>query len=177
MWMAAAGATGKWGTTPGMNVLLPFLRFHGRDSVDAIFLSHLDSDHILGAIELLYCVPVGRVYLPDCEVRDRETYPLLIKALAENNVPLYKLRAGETLDIGGDAVLECIYPTEGNIIKEQQPGLRVLRYARGEMSVLFTGDLDMGRGGGPPRHRSAGCLRRPEGRPSRFEDFHLPGIR
>ena len=133
----------EMGDNTGMNVLLPFLRFHGRDSVDAIFLSHLDSDHILGAIELLYCVPVGRVYLPDCEVRDREAYPLLIKALAENNVPLYKLRAGETLDIGGDAVLQCIYPTEGNIIKDSNRGSMVLRYARGETTVLFTGDLDM----------------------------------
>lgn len=57
-------------TRVGERVLLPYLKMRGIHKIDAVFLSHGDSDHINGIEELLKFagqerLRVGQIYLPD----------------------------------------------------------------------------------------------------------------
>lgn len=68
----------------GKYVLKPFLKYYGIRHIDAVFLSHSDSDHCNGAEELIdqseeWGITVGRVFLPgdigtgdswQCKVKD-----------------------------------------------------------------------------------------------------------
>ena len=46
----------------GRRVVIPFLNYHGIDSIDAIFISHSDIDHINGIAEIVEQRPVGHIY-------------------------------------------------------------------------------------------------------------------
>ena len=58
------GVYGKeFGQNVGKTVLLPYLEYLGAKKVDAAFLSHPDSDHMIGLLELMDVMPVNELYL------------------------------------------------------------------------------------------------------------------
>jgi len=50
------------GNSTGVNVLVPYLEFHGISYIDKIFLTHEHMDHIVGIIELMSHKTIGSIY-------------------------------------------------------------------------------------------------------------------
>ncbi|MCI9337889.1 MAG: MBL fold metallo-hydrolase [Lachnospiraceae bacterium] len=106
----------------GRYVLLPYLKYHGIRNIDAVFLSHPDTDHVNGAVELLETggdnrITVGRLLLPAIRREDRQEKLGELEAAAkaasqESAVSVGYLKAGDEWECGS-ARFVCVHPQEG----------------------------------------------------------------
>lgn len=144
------GIAGKeLGENVGEEKILPYLEYLGIKEIDGIFLSHMDTDHILGALEVMEAIPVKAVYLPDYAVESGEWEKALSEILVKKQIPLYTVKEGDTGDLGEEGSFLCLYPIEGIQLPkgDANAGSMVLKYTYGGRSVLFTGDLETGQEG------------------------------
>ena len=77
-------------TSVGIYTLISALKYYGMDHIDAIFISHTDSDHVNGIIELLgakelYGISVGKVIIAEGTEED-ENLRLIESFLQDNNL-------------------------------------------------------------------------------------------
>lgn len=143
----------------GKYVLLPYLKYSGIQRIDGIFLSHPDTDHVSGALELLETsgenhISVGQLLLPAIEERAREEQlGELLDAAAAAKVPVGYLAAGDGWS-SGDAWFTCLHPVRGFeaedvnaysecIYVEFDRASSVSPYGRGGegWTLLLTGDV------------------------------------
>ena len=106
----------------GKYIMIPCLKYNGIRTIDAIFLSHPDADHINGAVELLRIggeknITVNQLLLPDIEeTAKEEQLGELLKAAAEATqrgpVPVGYLSAGDGWACGS-AAFTCLHPVKG----------------------------------------------------------------
>lgn len=124
------------GENKGATVILPYLRSLGIQEVEAAFLSHPDSDHIMGLLEVMDEITVRAVLLSDYPFEMGEELESL-KAATEI---VHTVKAG---DISADGSWECLYPFAGIAFadRDDNHGSMLLRYTYGGTAVLFTGDL------------------------------------
>ena len=135
------GVYGKeFGQNVGKTVLLPYLEYLGVKTVDAAFLSHPDSDHMTGLLEIMDFMPVNELYLAKYPykvtnyldfLKERvEKYPIKLYTLENRNSMLYD-------------TWTCLYPIKGISFMDgdDNHGSMVLKYTYADTSVLFTGDI------------------------------------
>lgn len=126
--------------------LMPFLKEKGYGRIEAVFLSHLDQDHINGILELLKAAKTERVrikalILSETVRRDPEAEEKLkeLTLLAEENeISLIFMKKGDRIT-DGNLVFTCLHPggTEtGN------NGSLVLDVSYGKFDLLLTGDVE-----------------------------------
>ncbi len=106
----------------GKYILIPCLKYNGIHTVDAVFLSHPDADHVNGAVELLEMagdenITVNQLLLPDIEEgAKQEQLGKLLEAAAgtsrEEAVPVGYLSAGDSWECGS-AAFTCLHPEKG----------------------------------------------------------------
>ncbi|HBA48081.1 MAG TPA: hypothetical protein DCZ91_09855 [Lachnospiraceae bacterium] len=106
----------------GKYIMIPFLKYNGIHTIDAVFLSHPDADHINGAVELLGIggennITVNQLLLPDIEEKAKEEQlGELLKAAREATqrepVPVGYLSAGDGWTCGS-AAFTCLHPVKG----------------------------------------------------------------
>jgi competence protein ComEC len=118
----------------GNRILLPALRGMGIAQLDALVLSHGDSDHIGGTESILRGMPVVNVIssLP-------RTHPAL--QLAAHNDPCAD---GQSWDWDG-VHFEMLHPDKSSAteaLEHDNERSCVLRVSTGEHSVLLTGDIE-----------------------------------
>ncbi len=148
---SSRGSVGKY-------VLIPYLKYHGIHTIDALFLSHPDADHVNGALELLELsrenrIMVRQLLLPAIEESAREEeFGELLQAVSAassaqgSEIPTGYLSAGETWDCGG-AFFTCLHPSEGysgeNANAYSECFYVEFRGEKGsEWSLLLTGDVE-----------------------------------
>lgn len=141
----------------GRYVLVPCLKYYGIRRIDAMFISHPDSDHMNGALELLRSgkesgITVGELVLPAIENGARgEQFGELLDAAAHapgGPVPVGYLSAGDRFCPGG-AVFTCLHPGEG-FAADNANSYSLCVYvefgeegdAREGWSLLLTGDVE-----------------------------------
>lgn len=140
----------------GKYVLLPFLKYQGIRRLDAVILTHPDTDHVNGALELLEMaeengISVGQLLLPDIAAgRKQEELGELLegaaKAYSGRGVAVRYLAEGEGWQ-SGDARFLCLHPQTG-CTTENANAYSVCLYAafggmeQPDMTVLFTGDVE-----------------------------------
>jgi len=96
----------------GARVVAPFLNYRGIDKIDAIVVSHNDTDHINGIPEIIESCNVGGVYANNAffDKADRwGTAAFLKECLAERGFQIEPLRDNVH---SGDAVIETLWPTD-----------------------------------------------------------------
>lgn len=121
--------------------LYSFLNRHKISHIDALILSHTDSDHIGGAAKVLDGFDVDDVYMPqipDEIISQSDEYDELINSLKENKLDVKHPKSGELLTIG-DMSLEFIMPDTA--YTNTNDCSLVFRLSFKEISVLFTGDI------------------------------------
>lgn len=128
------------GDDTGVNVLFPYLKYMGIDEVSAVFVTHFDSDHVKGIIEILDCVNVKTIYISN-EEEENDLYKILCEKALEKNVNMYKIRGDDVIDFYGGISIDCIYPFNDSEVEGNESSL-VLKVVFGNNSFLFTGDID-----------------------------------
>lgn len=130
------------GVNTGKSIIIPYLQSHGISEVDGIFISHMDSDHALGAIELINEYSVKEVFVSDYVWEGEGIYNAILESARRTNTGMSEIGQGETLDLGGIRI-ECYYPKRTNVLEEldDNSGSLVLKLRIGEIDFLFTGDI------------------------------------
>lgn len=125
--------------------ILPFLYSSGISKVDYLFVTHCDNDHISGVLELLEAsrkgeCQVGQLALPQISYMD-ENYDALVVAAKECEVPVVKLKGGDSLK-EGELRIDCLHPAlEYTPVSANDYSL-VLSISFREFDMLFTGDVE-----------------------------------
>ena len=137
------GEYGKaFGKNVGKTVLQPYLEYLGVDHVDAAFLSHPDTDHMTGLLEILDEVPIHALYLSDYPHLVTENIEFLKESMEKYLIKLYTVNNGTTMS---DAEWDILYPIDGIGFHngDDNHGSMVLKYQYSGTEVLFTGDCDI----------------------------------
>ncbi len=118
---------------------------HQRRRVDAMFITHLHTDHALGVMAFLnQGIPVDVCYLPaDAEVPiiDEEALPVLA-ALRESGTEIRYLSRGDTVEIPSGA-LTVLWPMDDHVRPQHDANdvNLVLQADIAGVTMLLTGDL------------------------------------
>lgn len=129
----------------GRKVVVPLLMRRGVKEIDAIIITHLDSDHIRGLSAVVQSIPVRSVWW-NGTMKESEDAEELMALLIEADIPLYALQAGDTAEIDDDTSIAVHWPRrEGQsgipIMKEQNEISLVFTLQIYNRSFLFTGDI------------------------------------
>lgn len=128
--------------------LYPLMKYYGEGSLDYAIVTHADSDHISGILELLKRIKIRYLLLPDIEEPD-ESYEALQKLAKERNTKIFYLKKGD--QFGGKQLrFQCLHPFSGRTYADRNQYSTVLRLTYKNFSGLFTGDL--------PEEEEAGIL-------------------
>ncbi len=133
----------------GEYVLLPYLKYNGIRHVDAVFVSHPDSDHCGGVLELLeygrdWGITVERLILPGiAEEQCAEEFAELLQVAGENNVTVDVINAGDCWQ-AGSIKFTCLHPPaavdtlEANAYSE----CFWIEMKEAKVGMLLTGDVE-----------------------------------
>ncbi|MDO4322936.1 MAG: DNA internalization-related competence protein ComEC/Rec2, partial [Lachnospiraceae bacterium] len=129
----------------------PAVKYYGIRTIDYIFLSHADADHINGILEYLekyacgfngkniHGVSVKHIVLPVCqETADFSDLKYLADA---KGIEIQNLEAGGSLR-GKSWQIRCLAPSADSLTGDRNEDSMVLMLSYGQFRMLFTGDLE-----------------------------------
>ena len=145
----------------GEYVLIPYLKYNGIHALDAIFVSHPDTDHVSGILELLEMgeesgIKVWQLVLPDLAKTSREEQLgeilAAVKAGSEETLEIRYICAGDMWESTG-ARFTCLHPGAGcdwEDANAYSECIYVEFYAKGSAekgkgstaTLLLTGDVE-----------------------------------
>lgn len=117
------------------------LPFYDR-GIDLVVLTHPDSDHLVGLVEVLKRYPVKRILATGLKYSSAP-YQEWQRLIAEKKIPFLTSQAGESFVFDHQIKLEVLYPFDnlaGQVLKETNEGSIVAKLIFGQNSFLFTGD-------------------------------------
>lgn len=143
VYLVDAGSTSKKKT--GQYQIIPWLKYIGTRSVEGIFITHWDEDHISAVGELLEWskssrVKIRRIFLPDVALKD-EVLETLLQQIEEANVSVEYLSAGEYMTDGA-LQISCLHPYAKKVPEDRNDASLVLRLSQDDFQMLLTGDLE-----------------------------------
>lgn len=123
----------------GERRILPFLKSNGIKNIDYWFVTHADSDHISGLLEVLESgYNITYLVFPKAAPKD-ENYEKLVLAAEENGTNILYMEAGNCIKTES-LQLKCIYPKNIEINDRNDASL-VLELTKESFRALFTGDI------------------------------------
>lgn len=122
-----------------------FLKYNGINTVDMVFLSHSDSDHTNGILEMIEesgrSGPVIKtIVLPDIKKQD-ENYRMLERKCRQSGIQIKKMERGDRISIG-QLSLRCLHPNRSYEWQSENDYSLVLSVEYGKFRGLLTGDLE-----------------------------------
>ncbi len=112
--------------------------------IELLILTHPDSDHLSGLVEVLKRYEVGEILetgIADSSAEYKEWNNLI----AQKNIPVIFAQAGQIIKIADNLVIEILYPLakiNGQEFKNTNATSLVGKIIYGQNSVLFTGDAE-----------------------------------
>lgn len=122
----------------------PYLLSQGIGSLDYVFASHGDQDHISGIKELVQRqktgVTIKRLVLPTQTVWD-DALKELAEMAEKEGIPVFTMEKGQCLTEGKLSLI-CIQPGKGEMEETGNSASLVLALRYGDFDMLFTGDVE-----------------------------------
>ena len=125
--------------------LLPYLKANGISDIDYWFVTHADTDHISGLLEVMESgYKIQNIVLSYAMPKD-EKYEILIASAEKAGVELCYMNAGDVIRCG-DGVFRCLYPSVETIdgilnMEDRNEASLVLELTYENYKALFTGDI------------------------------------
>jgi competence protein ComEC len=122
--------------------VLPFLKYKGISSLDALILTHADEDHIGGALSLMRQVKVGQIFTNGFDA-DTKTAKEMVTLAESKNIHLQGLSSGDVLTLGGISRIIVLHPPKG-VFDPGAPSNAfslALRLEYGKADFLLCGDI------------------------------------
>lgn len=123
--------------------IVPYLKSHGVDRLDYIFVSHADEDHISGVREILsggksMGIRVNCLVLTKFAAED-VAYEELVSLAEEMHIRVLLVGTGDFITLG-DTCFTCLYPKTDDSAEGNDQSMVLLMECNG-IRTLFTGDL------------------------------------
>jgi competence protein ComEC len=131
---------------PGSQILNKLGRampFFDRE-IDVVILTHPDSDHLNGLIDVLKKYKVGGVVDP-CLAEPQANYQEFLKLIEEKKINHLCAQAGQRIKLSDDAVLDILFPfesLEGVSLQNTNDSSIVEKLTCGQNKILLTGDAE-----------------------------------
>lgn len=130
---------------PGQRVVMPFLQTIGIDTIDAVFISHDDIDHLNGIPEIAALCKIKKVYVNSGFIENTKSSSsasYLKQILGDMNIPLTHI---DEFSLRSDAKVTPIWPTneiglEKSIGDNDKSQVTLIEYAG--RKVLLTSDIE-----------------------------------
>lgn len=127
----------------GQYRMIPYLKSHGIGSLDYVFVSHADSDHMSGILEMLSeegkeKIKIKHLVLTKFAMSD-SAYDELLTYANHKNIKVLMVSEGDRFEIG-NTCWECLYPGTDEAGEGNDQSM-VLFMECGGIGTLFTGDL------------------------------------
>lgn len=124
--------------------MLPFLKYRGINEIEAVFLTHLDEDHISGVKQIIEKqhkegIRIKNVIL-SCAVVQDDAYGELLALCRQYHVAVKSMRAGDAL-CDGNWKIRCLFPDVSYTTEDRNAASLVLEVSCGSFQGLFTGDV------------------------------------
>ncbi|MBR6504936.1 MAG: MBL fold metallo-hydrolase [Clostridia bacterium] len=130
------------GYSIGENVLLPYLLDRGIMCLDYIVLSHLDSDHCLGALYVMENIKVKNLIISK-QGEESENYNRLLNMVQKKNINLIEVKRGDRVYFDKSTYVDILWPNtnqiEENILNNNSI---VMKLSYTNFKMLFTGDIE-----------------------------------
>jgi DNA internalization-related competence protein ComEC/Rec2 len=122
--------------------IIPFLLSQGKDRIDYAIVSHSDSDHISGIMELIMDNPIkiNNLVLPLIQEKD-SSYIKLEELAAEYKINLRYIQKGDAIG-EGDLCITCLHPQADFKPTSLNSYSTVLSVKYQDFDMLLTGDLE-----------------------------------
>ncbi len=125
--------------------IIPFLKSKGVGTLDYIVVTHADSDHMNGIVELLEKrkesgIKINHLVLPKTTLIE-ENYEKLVNLAEENKISILYIKAGDKFK-EGSFEMTCLHPTMDFSPDNTNSYSVVLQLEYGKFKALFTGDLE-----------------------------------
>jgi competence protein ComEC len=128
----------------GQRTIAPALWQRGLRRIDCIVLSHADSDHVNGLIELLDRFPVRVVRVPKgLTLTGNDDLAQAFERLHRDRIPIEEIQAGSSWSLAGGATIRTLAPSPGlpaNATDNERSV--VLEVATQGARVILTGDVE-----------------------------------
>lgn len=120
--------------------VVEYLTAHGIESIDYLFITHFDKDHVGGAPEVMANIAIGEIITPAYEGNNNE-YGKFIDALEVSGKSATALTEymSFTLD---DAVFEVYPPEKASYTEEDNDFSIVINVTHGDNTFMFAGDCE-----------------------------------
>jgi competence protein ComEC len=131
------------GPTAAMRSATAVLWSRGISHLDAVVLSHADSDHYNGMPELMSRMSIGVVYVsPFMFETNSLSLRTLRQTIQENGIPLVETLANDRLLAGDDVLVEVLHPPRRGMIGSDNANSIVLLVEFAGRRILLPGDLE-----------------------------------
>ena len=114
----------------------------GDRSLDLVVMTHLDSDHSQGLLEVLDRYTVGAV-LSGPIADDGQMSAEWEQRLTNHGIVPLDVSEGYTIELGGGVEAAVLNPRRGHLLGEANNDSVVLRLTYGEISFLLTADIEI----------------------------------
>jgi len=112
-------------------------------TIDLVVLTHPDSDHLAGLVEVLRRFQVKQVLYPDLE-SESSLYDEWLKLIEAKNIKHTTAQAGQQIDLGAGEVIKVLHPQIAHLTGTESDtdnnGV-VLRLSMDDVSFLLTADI------------------------------------
>jgi competence protein ComEC len=108
-------------------------------SIDAIFITNPDQDHIGGFLDVLKYYKVGKIF-GSGTTSDSKTFQNLKTEIKNKNIPEILAKKGMNIDLGGGVVINIIFPDRDVSTWPTNDGSIVAKLYYGDTTIMLTGD-------------------------------------
>ena len=123
--------------------IIRYLQDQGVERIDYYLNTHPHSDHYGGITQVMQAIPTGEFFhhpVPEENTPTTRGYQKLIQYLVDSKTKTTVLDPGDTIDLGGGAVLSYLAPLEE--YDDMNNNSLVGRLVYGKRAFLFTGDAE-----------------------------------
>ncbi len=117
----------------------PYLKCNGIGEIDYWFLSHADTDHMSGLLELLEEGYTVKHLVLSAYGVGNENLERLLGLAEKNEIPVIYLKEGDVLNLL-EGKMKCLFPNAQAQSDDINGNSMILLYEEGKFQALFTGD-------------------------------------
>jgi competence protein ComEC len=136
--MVDTGPHGRY--NPAQMAIVPYFRAKGIKKLDAVLLTHPDSDHIGGTLHILQYINVEKV-LHNGVNKETKTYRALNEYISRNNLNKAVVGDGDVINIDEKVKIHVIRPDNTDPRSDNEDSL-ILYITYGNFSALLMGDCE-----------------------------------
>ena len=124
-----------------LEVLLSYLLDRRINTIDYIMISHFDSDHCNGLIEVLKNIKVKNILISK-QAYFSDEYKNIAKIVNSKKVKVSFIKQGDKLNIDKNIKIDIFYPPENLKYDDLNNNSIVAKLTYNKFSALFTGDIE-----------------------------------